>query len=76
MPSHELIKQWRDKRKLTQEELAQELRKHPITATFTPSHISKLERGLRVVKSDEIPVFATVFDCDIVDLHDPKPTRR
>jgi transcriptional regulator with XRE-family HTH domain len=74
MPTHLRIKERRLGRGLTQEQLVD--RMHLYLPTFSVSHLSKIERGLRVVKSDEIPAFARSLDCDIEDLHDPRPPKR
>jgi transcriptional regulator with XRE-family HTH domain len=71
MPTHELIRRRRVALNMTQLEVVTLLKRH--LPGFTVPHLSKLERGLRSVKADEVPAFAKVLQCEITDLHDEKP---
>jgi transcriptional regulator with XRE-family HTH domain len=75
VPVHTKIKERRLALDLTQEELVARLHRYGLTG-FTPSHISKIERGLRVVKGDEVPIFATALEVDTLALHDVQPEKR
>jgi transcriptional regulator with XRE-family HTH domain len=72
MPSHQMIRERRRLLRLTQDELALRLRKIGLPY-ITYDQISKIERGKRMVPADEVPYFAAALDCEITDLHDPKP---
>lgn len=69
MPSKDRILSRRMALGLSQGDLAERLR------TWWPSctnlTVSKIERGLRNVRADELPWFAEALECSVVDLIDP-----
>lgn len=69
MPSHERIKQRREKLGLTKVQLAKRIKMY--LPGIDDSDISKIERGRRKVRADELPYFALVLECDVLDLLDP-----
>lgn len=58
-------------RGVSQDELALALRKW--WPTVHRGTISKIERGVRSVAADELPLFAAALACDIAELVDPEP---
>jgi transcriptional regulator with XRE-family HTH domain len=71
MPAHRRILERRRKLQLTQEELAERL--HNLgQAGLDATIISKIERGVRALKADELPFFAAALECDVADLLDVK----
>lgn len=73
MPAHLRIKARREIMQLSQEQLAERLR--PYWPGITFHTISKIERGVRIVKADELPLLAAALECHETDLLDPKPTK-
>lgn len=71
MPTHEYIRRRRKELRMTQGEVVALLKVY--LPGFTEPHLSKIERGHRAVKADEVPAFAKVLRCAITDLHDAIP---
>lgn len=73
MPIHHSIRSRRRELGLTQEDLAARMEQYLPTIQWTWVTISKIERGLRRVKAEEIAAFARALECRVTTLLDPIP---
>jgi transcriptional regulator with XRE-family HTH domain len=72
MTAHSRIRQRRLELGMTQAELIERIQE--IMTGFNRFQLSKLERGVRVVRSEELPIFAAALECDYETLLGPIPT--
>lgn len=68
MPTRDRIRDRREQLNLTQRELADRLNRW--FPTWDWSIISKIERGVRTLKADELPYIAIALECSVLDLLD------
>lgn len=74
MPTNQRVRLRREELGLTQEELADRVNANLEHAKLPAWHwttVSKVERGMRAVKADELPALAQALECSPLDLLDP-----
>lgn len=67
------IRQWRDKRGLSLEQLADRMEKEPGVRLLTPMSISRIERGQQPFTEATLYAFASALDCSPSDLIEVNP---